>query len=165
MGRNAKYTEWQAKILAATDIRGEFSCRGVEFTRNEPNAGGWLPCRSPFRDDRDPSCAVNVASTNGQLGWFKDSAGEKLGPYEFLHKLAPSEFADWKAAREYLAQKAGVPFPKKSAKGGKQQYDPITIKDMRPWCVQFLIAKKGITLDAIKAAGGEAGKYKPNDKS
>jgi P4 family phage/plasmid primase-like protien len=104
------FRQLERQILAGLDLRREFTDLGIEITGREPNASGWIEARAFGRDDISPSAAVNVASDNGELGRYKDSAsGDSFNLWETAVRIG--RFPDWRIAREYYAQRAGVSLP------------------------------------------------------
>ncbi|MGE0536746.1 MAG: hypothetical protein AB7O68_17375 [Pirellulales bacterium] len=103
------WRETRAEILRRLDPLDEAKKLGIEFTASKPSADGWLACRSPDREDNDPSAAINVG-TGEQRGLFVDlGSGDKARSFfDLATKLRPDLFPDWRAAVRHYAAVTGV---------------------------------------------------------
>ena len=150
--------EINAEILSRLDIAEEYTRLGVRL-KGRPRASGMISCYAFGRDDRSPSAYISV-----KTGTYGDSGGREAAAYtmslwDFAVKCG--RFPDWKAARRAYADKVGVSIGReaKPAKGVTDWREKLELQDWQTpgnealaagWCLR----KPGITVEAIKAAGG-----------
>lgn len=148
------------EILERLDLAAEYRALGVEFL-GRPNARGWIACRAVDRDDDSPSAAVNV-----QTGRYKDHGGDGENCSLFDFRVRVGKAADWREARQYYADRAGVELDRrgKGKQGaGKHEPDPSERLAFGPWSEMlawlWTQKKSGTTTAAIQAAGGQLATY------
>jgi hypothetical protein len=107
---SADWKQIERDILQRINIRSELEALGLRFRASEPNANGWLECYAIGRGEDKPSAAVCVAGEDKFLGRYTDLGGDdKCNFWELTARLGVA--ADWRAAREHFAIKAGVELP------------------------------------------------------
>lgn len=155
--------EQNAEILAALNVLDEYRALGVEII-GEPRASGMVACRAFGREDRRPSAWVNAKTGFYGDAGGKDAAAYTMSLFDFAVKVG--RFPDWKEARKAYAAKAGVDLGRGRPAGAKDDWhnrlilqtwdtpgnDILTAR----WCLQH---KPGVTVEAIKAAGGQMAYY------
>lgn len=153
--------ETNIEILSRLDIAGEYAALGVQVS-GQPRASGMVACYAHGREDRKPSAWINI-----KTGYYGDSGGKDAEACTFSlwdFAVRVGRFADWKEARKAYAKKAGVTIGREKGAGkagwrdrlGLQSWDaPGNDVLAQGWCLR----KPGITLEAIKAAGGRLGMY------
>lgn len=151
------WREIEASILSSLDLRSECEALGVRFVAAAPSSTGWLECHAIDREDNTPSAAVCVAGEASIIGRYKDlgDGNKSLSLWELRAKLVGG---DWRDARQYYADRAGVPLnglakkPEPTSKVDLGQITFITASAgvVREWCEQH---KPGVTMDALRAAG------------
>ena len=88
-------------------MRAEAERAGLKFVGN--SSGDWLPCRAIGRVDRNPSATLNC-SDGPARGYYKDHGdGSSLNFFNLMAELGA--FADWREARAYYAEAAGISLP------------------------------------------------------
>lgn len=164
-------TDWRAidrDILTRIDIAAEAEALGVRFSGDQPGPSGWRACYAIDRDESNPSAAVNVASQNGKLGQYKDSASGSKAISFFELATVAKKFTDFRAARQHYADRAGVAIPVAGGNGsdGNKTDGPALCQLRRRrgdcdrlFATRYANAKAGVTVDAIAAAGGEANSW------
>ena len=61
------------EVLRGLDIQAEFEKYGVKIAAGaQPNPSGWLACHSLYRQDKNPSAAINVGSDPNLRGIYVD---------------------------------------------------------------------------------------------
>lgn len=157
--------EINADILGRLDVAHEFEQLGVKLAPGaRPRASGMLSCFAFGREDSHPSAWVNVRTGHYGDSGGKDAAAYTSSLWDFAVKAG--RFPDWKAARKAFAEKVGV-------KIGREKKDEGKVTDWREklefqdwstpgnetlaagWCIR----KPGVTVDAIRAAGGQMAYY------
>jgi hypothetical protein len=153
-------------IISRLDIVAEYEAMGVVFPHRERvKANGFVDCFAYNRDERNPSAAVNV-----KTGRYVDmGSGINESIWDFACKLA-GKFSDFREARKFFAEKAGVEFV---TSGGSSRSQPES-RDEKVSSIRWhewstgreTIAsmwgktlKKRISLDALKYAGGKFGEF------
>jgi len=155
------YFQIDAEIIANLDIIAEYSAMGIRFAGN-PRPSGNVACYAVGRDDRHPSAWVNVATGRyGDSGGSPGGGGSPFAPsslslWDFAATFGP--YPDWQTARRELANKAGVKLGRsKPPENWRdrlefQSWDePGNVTLANRWCIS---KKRGITVEAIQAAGG-----------
>jgi P4 family phage/plasmid primase-like protien len=94
--------------LGLPQLVTEYKTIGVQFERDEPKSNGMIPCYSCLREEADPSAYVNA-----NTGRYKDSGSDDAHEIHIWELAARKGMwgGDWKAARSYYAQLAGVEIP------------------------------------------------------
>lgn len=94
--------------LGLPQLVTEYRTIGVQFERDEPKSNGMIPCYSCLREEADPSAYVNA-----NTGRYKDSGSDDAHEIHIWELAARKGMwgGDWKAARSYYAQLAGVEIP------------------------------------------------------
>jgi hypothetical protein len=152
------------EIIAGLDVLAEFRALGVEIV-GEPRASGFVSCKAYGRDDRRPSAWINTKS-----GYYADSAAgsgdaaKTISLFDFAVKV--SKFPDWQSARKAYAAKAGVEIGRNGSTRSKDDWhNRLILQDWSTpgndvlalrWCMKH---KPGVTVEAIKAAGGMLAYY------
>lgn len=158
-----KHAEIEEQIIAALDIADEYRSLGVKLTTNTPSTDGWIYCHSFGREDGDASAEINVRS--GRYHDFK--SGDDCSLWEFAATKA-GRHADWKAAREYYANKAGIDLPSSKSKASDESSEPKARGpeahlEWMPWndeLVQLWCwTKPPISVESVKANGGRLAMY------
>ncbi len=154
------------EILAKLDILAEYKAMGVAFRSERANPNGVVECFAVDRDERNPSAGISL--TTGR--YFDMGSGEGCSLWEFAIKHGGFN-GDWRAARKHFAEKTGITFGTSS--GGKASKADAT-NDERLDSVRWFdwntgrdtiatiwgkTRKKGVTLEAIKLAGGRFGEF------
>lgn len=157
-----KHNAWreaEARALGTLNLRAEYAAMGVRLCEGEPNRNGWLSCHAVGREDATPSAAIHVAS-----GRYRDLGGDwlSLSLWEFAARFGGGRWPTWKEARAYFLEKAGIDLPK-----GRPSVDPAEQLDFRDWtegtetlCRLWCLKKPGVTVEAVKAAGGRWAVYR-----
>jgi len=156
--------EINQEILSRLDIAAEYEALGVRL-RGQPRASGMVSCYAYGRDDHSPSAWINI-----QSGCYGDSGGNDAAAYtmslwDFAVKVG--RFPDWKTARKAYAEKAGVAIgrEKTKQKGVTDWREKLELQSWdtpgndvlaQRWC---MVAKPGVTVESIKAAGGVLAYY------
>jgi hypothetical protein len=157
--------EINADILGRLDVAHEFEQLGVRLAPGaKPRASGMLSCFAYGREDNRPSAWINCRS-----GYFGDSGGADSAAYscslwDFAVKVG--RFPDWKSARKSFADKVGVKIGREKKDEGKvtdwrekldfQTWDtPGNLVLAQGWCIR----KPGVTVESIRAAGGQMAYY------
>ncbi len=156
--------EINQEILSRLDVAAEYESLGVRL-RGQPRASGMVSCFAYGRDDHSPSAWINIRS-----GRYGDSGGREAAAYtmslwDFAVKVG--RFPDWKTARTAYAQKAGVKIGREKArdKGVTDWREKLELQSWdtpgndilaQRWCIA---AKPGVTVEAIRAAGGVLAYY------
>jgi hypothetical protein len=153
-----KWAKFEAEIIAALDIEAECRSLGVEFTSNQPNKDGWLPCWAFDRPHgNSASAAVNVGDAPGLRGRYRDLGGngKRLSFWDLCTERGT--FPDWRAARSSYATKVGIgkKFPK--SKDDERLQDLVDGMPMvphfsllvRPLCAKY----PGVTHEALALCG------------
>ena len=150
--------EVTASIIAGIDVLAEYRALGVEIV-GEPRSSGMVSCRAFGREDRRPSAWVNCKS-----GFYGDAGGKETAAstcslFDFAAKVG--KFADWKEARKFYAQKAGIELGRGTQPGKDDWHNRLLRQSWDTpgndvlalrWCTKH---KPGVTVEAIKAAGGQ----------
>jgi hypothetical protein len=155
--------EINAEILSRLDVAAEYEALGVRLRgTGTPRASGMVACYAWGREDRSPSAWINVRSGHYGDSGGKDAPAYTLSLWDFAVKAG--RFPDWKAARKAYAEKAGVTIGReKRAKGDEGKTDWREKLELQPWetpgndalATRWTVtAKPGVTVEAIKAAGG-----------
>lgn len=157
--------EISREIIERLDIASEYESLGVRL-RGEPRASGMVSCYAYGRDDHSPSAWINIRS-----GCYGDSGGRSAAAYTmglFDFAVHAGRFPDWKAARAAYAEKAGVKIGREKKAKGDDKTDWREKLEFQPWSTQgndilaarwCLKVKPGVTVEAIKAAGGVLAYY------
>lgn len=137
------WLEFDEEIKSRVNWKDFYLELGIE-TNGDPGESGWLSCKSPFREDRNPSCCVNV-----KTGWFKDhSTGESIGPWDFMVKMRSA--VNWREARKKVALKLGIEIP------GEKKSDPDYKVNWMSWsdsqAQQFCDRKPPCSIEGLKLA-------------
>lgn len=156
------------EILSRLDILSEYKSLGVVFPRERVKSNNVVECYAAGREESSPSAGVNVVT--GRY-FDKGGANESLSLWDFAAKYG-GQWSDWREARRHFAQKAGVDFGgtsggKANGKGGGRPDDRLNSIRWLDWNAgREMIAriwgrtwKKGITLEALKLAGGRFGEF------
>src|SRR5262245_31108940 len=124
---NFDFRRAKSEIVARLDLAAEAAALGLRFSSTRVNAKGFRPCYAAFRDDKNPSAAINV-----KTGTYLDSGsdGKALSFWDFASRIAPARFPTWKDALYHFADVAGVPLPKKG--GGRTAGNPAPAKPKQP---------------------------------
>lgn len=155
--------EINSEILAGLDIAAEYAAFGVRSSGN-PRASGMVSCYAYGREDRRPSAWINL-----KTGYYGDSGGKDTETFTcslWDFAVRANKFPDWKTARKAYAEKAGVTIgrEKRSTKGTTDWREKLEMQDWstpgnevlaQVWCLR----KPGVTVEAIKAAGGQLAHY------
>lgn len=153
------WREAEAKALGTLNLRAEYAALGVRLCDGEPSRSGWLSCHAVGREDSTPSAAIHVAT-----GRYRDLGGDglSLSLWEFAARFGGGRWPTWKESRAYYLEKAGVKLPR-----GRPSVDPAERLDFREWnegtetlCRLWCLRKRGVTVDAVKAAGGRWAVYR-----
>jgi len=153
-----QHEQRNADILGALNIQAEYRALGVEIVGSQPNAKGWLQCRAIDREDRNPSAAVNVSS-----GYYVDlgGGGSAISFWDFAAQYGPH--ADWQAARKHYADRTGVQLGK--GRRPKKVSESLAWQDWNDMLVSLWVRHKpGVTLEAVKMAGGRLARYPAKSK-
>ena len=153
------------EILDRLDIASEYESLGLRL-RGEPRASGMISCYAYGRDDHSPSAWINIRS-----GCYGDSGGRNAAAYTmslFDFAVRAGRFPDWKAARAAYAEKAGVKIGREKKSKGDDKTDWREKLEFQSWDTQgndilaarwCMKVKPGVTVEAIKAAGGVLAYY------
>jgi len=155
--------EISAEILSRLDVASEYEALGVRL-RGEPRASGMVSAFAYGRDDRSPSAFINIRTgVYGDSGG-KDAAAYTMSLWDFSVKVG--KFPDWQAARKAYAEKAGVAIGREKKAEGKSDWrERLELQSWETpgnhvlalrWCMK---CKPGVTVEAIKAAGGVLAYY------
>lgn len=151
---------WQdanRQILLALDLRAEYSALGLNLKGRE-SGKGWIPCQSAdVAEDREPSAGINVQD-GPFLGRYKDfRSGRSVGLFDFA---ARARFAgDWRAARNYYAQKTGVKLPG-GEEGDERALDRLDLSEPTVGTLLlFAKGKPGVTLRSLQEVGVRGGRW------
>jgi hypothetical protein len=150
--------EVSAEIIAGLSIADEYRALGVEIVGNA-RSSGMVSCRAWGREDRRPSAWISVRTGYyGDVGG-KDAAAATMSLFDFAVKVG--KFSDWKEARRFYANKVGVDVGRTKKSDEVDWRLRLDFQDWATtpgndvlalrWCVQ---AKPGVSVEAIKAAGG-----------
>ena len=146
-------------IIQGLDVRAEYEAMGIKFSGNVRQSGN-ISCFAVGRPDNSPSAWVNVTS-----GYFGDSGNTEVAAstcslFDFAVRVG--KFPDWKDARRFYAAKANVTLARGPGAADKNDWRPkLEFQSwLTPgndtlatrWCLKV---KPGVTLEAIKAAGGQ----------
>ncbi len=110
------YNQIKGEILSRLNIQQEYEILGVRFA-GKPNATAWHPCHNPYKEDKTPSCGVNIGSgpQRGYLVAFNSNGNGKLGkPYatysfwDVALDFLPGSTGDFKFVLYHYAKKTGV---------------------------------------------------------
>lgn len=150
--------EINAEILSALDVRAEYEALGVR-TSGALRDNGMLSCFAFGREDSRPSAWINV-----KTGYYGDSGGHNSPSYTMslwdFAAVKAGKFPDWKAARKAYAEKVGVTIGRVARPEGTDWREKLELQDWSVpgndilalrWCLKH---KPGVSVDAIKAAGG-----------
>lgn len=168
-----------SEIVSRLDLLGEYQTLGLVLTGSYSGGGEKAECFAISRDEQNPSAFVSVST-----GRYVDMGpgGENLSLWDFAARYGNGQFSDWKAAKRFYADKAGLPFPASqggSGKGGKSKNkngkgnsksSTEKIKDVlsfRSWSRETEMlawqwcrdTKPGCTVLSIKANGGLPARY------
>ncbi len=152
-----RWHSFKTEVLARLDIRAEFERWAVEFTSDQPSESGWLSCWARDRAHGNaPSAAVNVGHGEWR-GQYVDrgGTGESLGMWEFAAKYGG--YSDWRAARQALAEKAGVPLPGAIVNRAADKIEILPGSFVS--CKPLLEKYPGTTEEAMKLCGKQIAKY------
>lgn len=149
-------------IVARLDILSEYRALGVTFANDRPRASGKISCYARGREDANPSAYVDT--TTGRYGDSGGDAPESLSLWDFAAKYGGGKYADWRAARAHYAGVAGVTLGKSKATDEESPAEALEFVNWSAgeerltnlWCAKH---KPGVTLPAIKAAGGRIAYY------
>ena len=154
--------EISAEILGQLDIAAEYAALGVQASGN-PRSSGMVSCYAYGREDRRPSAWISTRSGHYGDSGGKDTAAYTCSLWDFAARVG--RFSDWRAAREAYAEKAGVTIGRvKQVKGETDWREKLEFQSWETpgnetlaqgWCLR----KPGVTLEAIKAAGGQLAYY------
>lgn len=163
------------RILAGLDIVAEYEALGVSFPSKRVRQNGIIECFAAGRDETRPSAGVNV--TTGRY-FDMGGSGESHSLWDFAAAYGNGRFTDWRAARKHYADKAGVqigpttPAGRNRGKasggaggtGGDEKLDSIRWLDWTPGFERLATMwgrawKPGVTLEALKLAGGRFGEF------
>jgi hypothetical protein len=166
MAESARTTqEISREIIERLDIAAEYEALGVRL-RGEPRASGMISAYAYGRDDHSPSAFVN-----SRTGIYGDSGGKSAAAYVmglFDFAVHVGRFPDWKAARAAFSEKAGVKIGREKKAKSDDKTDWRKKLEMQSWettgnniladrwCMKV---KPGVTVEAIKAAGGQMAYY------
>lgn len=160
-GNNKKSSvDFQAEndeILTRLDIKAEYAALGVVFASEHARASGKIECYARDREERKPSAWCDVVS-----GRYGDSGGSGYSAslWDFAAKFG--NFATWQDAKAHYAQKVGVKLSAKipedsiAEKLDLLDWTPGRENQARIWGLKH---KRGISVEAIKLAGGRLGRY------
>jgi len=157
------YQQTDAEIIAALDLQSEFAAMGVRFS-GPPRQSGKAACYAMGRDDRHPSAWVDL-----KTGRYGDSGGGVADFAGLPRSMSLWDFAvafggrpDWQTARREFAKKAGVKIgTAKPPENWRERLEfqtwdaPGNLMLVQRWCLR----KRGVTAEAIRAAGGELAYY------
>lgn len=102
------WAEWRKRALAALPLDAVYG----RWLTGVPAGAGWLQCRDPASPsgDQDPSASVADGTGEAERGAFHSFRTEKTIPvFDFL--MAHGGCADFRAARDRVAELSGVPLP------------------------------------------------------
>lgn len=154
MAKRTDYAQAQDDILSRLDVFEEFSALGVEIVGTPRN--GKVACKAFGRDDSSPSAVVFDTGR-----YFDSGTGESLSLFDFAVRHGKG-FSDWREARKFYADKAGVKLA-----GGKEKENPLDKLELNEWddgaerlCrIWGVKHKRGLSLEAVKLAGGKPGYF------
>lgn len=155
------FKELKAAVLESIDVRAEFERLGVRFTKDEPNAGGWIQCRAMGREDRNPSAAVNVKTAT----YHDRKTNESLGIFDFAASVGA--YTDWKAAFSHYAKEAKLHrrLPKKwDDLNPRDRFESLpnwTPLQVRRWLSKY----PGTTIEGLQLTGADFSRYPINSPS
>lgn len=150
--------------------------RGLRFASERPKQTGWAPCHAFDRNDNTPSAALCLEHGEA-LGRYADQGGgeRSLSFFDLLSSLAPGEFSDWRAARDYLLGKVGDGQPTPRTNGSAkpktppvdlmEQVEPMHDEVERYSALATWAKAKGLNIDAIERAGAIACRWPRNSAS
>jgi hypothetical protein len=102
------WQEWRGRALGALPLDAVYG----EWLTGKRHKTGWLECRDPWSPsgDRDPSAGVADGTGEAERGAFHSFiSGKSLSVFDFL--IERSLAADFRAAREKVAELSGVSLP------------------------------------------------------
>lgn len=151
------------EIISRLDIVSEYRALGVEVV-GTVRASGMVSCRAVGREDRKPSAWINTVSGYWGDSGGKDAAACSMSLWDFAVKSG--KFSTWQDARKAYAEKVGVSL-KGERKGDKDEKDWRIKLDFQTWDTPgnlvlaqgWCIRKPGVTVEAIRAAGGQMAYY------
>lgn len=102
------WVEWRRRALTSISLESVYG----EWLTGKAAGPGWLECRDPSSStgDQNPSASVADGSGDAERGAFHSFiSGKTISVFDFLveHRGA----ADFRAARERIAELTGVPMP------------------------------------------------------
>jgi hypothetical protein len=118
-GGDSQWAEWRERALAALPIEAIYGA----WLTGKHTAAGWLECRDPASPtgDQHPSAGVADGTGEAERGAFHSFiSGKTLSVFDFL--VEHDGVVDFRAARERVADLAGVPVP--PATGGAPRGAP-----------------------------------------
>ena len=174
--RQFDFAEGERKILERIDIAAEAARLGFRFTSPSANGGGWREGHAIGREDANPSAAICVELGNDALGRYRDLGGDGTSCSFWEFGVLAGEFSDWREARSHYAKIAGVRLPgsgvqrkRPSGKKGAGAARDKLLKQIskigqdEKLFEQFVAAKPGVTVAAIRAADARTCRWKGFD--
>ena len=161
------FQQIDAEIIRNLDIIQEYAALGVRFA-GKPRQSGKVSCHAVGRDDRHPSawCCTRTGryGDSGGVAGSVGSVPQSLSLWDFAVQFGGQP--DWQTARREFARKAGVKVGRVNPDKDETKWrdrlefqswdEPGNITLAQRWCVT---KKRGITVDAIRAAGGRLAYY------
>lgn len=146
--------QFNEDILRGLDIAAEYRALGVELVGAGGDGKEWVSCWAYGRPHGDsPSAEINVVT-----GRYKDFGGDGRNVSLWDFAAFTGRFADWKEARNFFANKAGIEAPKK-----KRNKRPDKDLVWLPWNEVLVglwcVCKPPITTEAVQANGGRLARY------
>lgn len=106
------WADWRRRALAALPIEAIYG----PWLTGKPAGAGWLECRDPSSPtgDQNPSASVANGTGDAERGSFHSFiSGRTISVFDFLVEHGGA--ADFRAARERVAELSGVPTPPATA--------------------------------------------------
>jgi hypothetical protein len=120
------WQEWRGRALGALPLESVYG----EWLTGKRHKTGWLECRDPWSPsgDRDPSAGVADGTGQAERGQFHSFiSGKSLSVFDFL--IERSVVADFRAAREKVAELSGVRLPGSGRKSDGSGLPEINVND------------------------------------
>jgi hypothetical protein len=102
------WQEWRGRALGSLPLDAVYG----EWLTGKRHRTGWLECRDPWSPsgDQDPSAGVADGTGQAERGQFHSFiSGKSLSVFDFL--VERDLVADFRAAREKVAELSGIPLP------------------------------------------------------
>jgi hypothetical protein len=148
------------EILARLNIESECDKMGIQF-KGAINATGWRSCLNPYKPERNASAGVNVAGSDGVLGYlcmFNNAGGirHSISFFDLAKDFYPGMTGkDFKEVATYFADKTRVDMSDKVQEPPTPEKVEIFQKSLAKEVRKHLRETRGLNDKSIENTGSD----------